>query len=217
MNKVIFIFSLLFLALFSNSQVTEKFDNQKKLIEYLSEKICNEPFSINLKYNEEDNIELIKKKGNLFFKFSNKNLNNIIRSNGKIILNINFSSEEIEIYELTKKEQENCFFTSLFLKEFKFENFNNDLTTKKVSIIASQKKGNYLIKITLDYTNSKSKISFMIGKKISENAEWIKKNNFNLYEESEFRELYNSLFLDDIFNTYKLKEKYKDWEIIDFR
>ena len=217
MNKVIFIFSLLFLSYFSNSQVTEKFDNQKKLIEYLSEKICNEPFSINLKYNEEDNIELIKKKGNLFFKFSNKNLNNIIRSNGKIILNINLSSEEIEIYELTKKEQENCFFTSLFLKEFKFENFNNDLTTKKVSIIASQKKGNYLIKITLDYTNSKSKISFMIGKKISENAEWIKKNNFNLYEESEFRELYNSLFLDDIFNTYKLKEKYKDWEIIDFR
>jgi len=217
MNKVIFIFSLLFLSYFSNSQVTEKFDNQKKLIEYLSEKICNEPFSINLKYNEEDSIELIKKKGNLFFKFSNKNLNNIIRSNGKIILNINLSSEEIEIYELTKKEQENCFFTSLFLKEFKFENFNNDLTTKKVSIIASQKKGNYLIKITLDYTNSKSKISFMIGKKISENAEWIKKNNFNLYEESEFRELYNSLFLDDIFNTYKLKEKYKDWEIIDFR
>ena len=24
-------------------------------------------------------------------------------------------------------------------------------------------------------------------------------------------------FLDEIFNTYKLKEKYKDWEIIDFR
>ena len=217
MNKVIFIFNLLFLVYFSNSQVTEKFDTQKKLIEYLNDKICNEPFSINLKYNEEDSVELIKNKGDLFFKFSNKYFNNIIRSNGKIILNINFSNEEIEIYELTKKEQENCFFTSMFLKEFKFENFNNDLTTKKASIIASQKKSNYLIKITLDYKNSESKISFLIGENINGNNEWIKKTNFNFYEESEFKELYKSFFLDEIFNTYKLKERYKDWEIIDFR
>ena len=84
MNKVIFIFNLLFLVYFSNSQVIEKFDTQKKLIEYLNEKICNEPFSINLKYNKEDSVELIKNKGELFFKFSNKNFNNIIRSNGKI-------------------------------------------------------------------------------------------------------------------------------------
>ena len=58
---------------------------------------------------------------------------------------------------------------------------------------------------------------FLIGENINGNKEWIKRTNFNFYEESEFKELYKSFFLDEIFNTYKLKERYKDWEIIDFR
>jgi len=89
MNKIIFIFFLFFSIYFSNSQPDYKFENKENLITYLDEKLCKQPFSIQIKNSTDYNLELIKNKGNLFFKFSNNSYNNIIKSNGEIILNIN--------------------------------------------------------------------------------------------------------------------------------
>ena len=42
-------------------------------------------------------------------------------------------------------------------------------------------------------------------------------NKIVFYNENEFDEKFNSFFSNDIYNLKKIKEKYLNWEIIDFR
>ena len=105
----------------------------------------------------------------------------------------------------------------MFLKEFKFQNFNNDLTKKEVSIIASQKKNKILIKIILSYENSESKISFKIGENTDNSIKWGNEKKIIFHDLVEFNKLFENIFVLKMFDVNKLKESYKDWEIIDFR
>ena len=207
-NTLIIIF---FFSLFSFSQKRE-FD--KNSTEYIKEIFCNKPFSTNFNTNENFKFQIIHNKNQFYFNHISGDEKIEIKSNGELIINVNHKNEEIEIYSLTEKEKKKCFFISKFLDEFKIiETSNNKITGLLDNI-------DILVKLKIINKSKKNKqldVFYSLHNSKNGNNEPDFFNKIVFYNDNEFDEKFNSFFSNDIYNLKKIKEKYLNWEIIDFR
>ena len=209
MNKTLFI--IFFFSLFSFSQKRE-FD--KSSTENIKEIFCNKPFSTDFNTNENFKFQIIHKKNQFYFNHISGDEKNEIKSNGELIININHKNEEIEIYSLTEKEKKECFFISEFLDEFKIIETSNNKITGLLNKI------DLLVKLKIINKSKKNKqldVFYSLHNSKNGNNEPDFFNKIVFYDENEFDEKFNSFFSNDIYNLKKIKEKYLNWEIIDFR
>ncbi len=218
MFKIILIF--IFSTLFSYSQKKEIKKEKKIVLDYLNSKFCENPFSIQTKKEFDYEMKIIKKKNQLYFEFVQKNYKNEIKSNGEIILKLDHKHEELEIYSLTEKEKEKCFFYSKFIKEFHIEDIKKNKQNNGYFVSGKIEKLNLNIELEIKYplNNKEDKVLYKISseknKKLNDNE---KKQEIIFYEKDEFENNFKELFLYENFNIKSLKEKYNTWEIIDFR
>ena len=209
MNKALII--IFFFSLFSFSQKREFDKNSTK---HIKEIFCNKPFSTDFDTNESFKFQIIHNKDQFYFNHISGDEKNEIKSNGEIIININHKNEEIEIYSLTEKEKKKCFFISKFLDEFKIIETSNNET------IGLLNKINLLVKLKIINKSKKNKqldVFYSLHNSNNGNNEPDFFNKIVFYNENEFNEKFNSFFSNNIFNLKKIKEKYLNWEIIDFR
>lgn len=222
MNRILLI--ILFYSISCFSQNENNFKNKNSTLDYLENIFCNKPFSISV--NEGFSFKLkIKSNRNKFYleHIKGDNRQEIIYNDG-IILKINHKYEEIEIYSLTKKEQKECFFISKFMKEFEIKNIvelNHHKKTKRIEGYIKKLKLNIDLIVPINFQENQSKNrkeNEILNYTISENE----KNNNNyqkiiFYEEQKFNEKFKDDFSKEKFSIKIIKEKFNDWEIIDFR
>ena len=218
MFKIILI--IFFSTLFSYSQKKEIKKEKKIVLDYINSKFCENPFSTQTNKEFDYKMKIIKQKNQLYFEFVQGNYKNEIKSNGEIILKLDHKYEELEIYSLTEKEKEKCFFYSKFIKEFDIEDIKRNKQNNGYLVYGKIEKLNLNIEVEIKYplNNKEDKILYKISsekpKKLNNTG---KKQEIIFYEKYEFENNFKELFSYENFNIKSLKEKYNTWEIIDFR
>ena len=223
MNKILFI--IVFAITFSHSQKKENFSDKKTTLEYLKNTFCENPFStvINLpfkdgSYTSSGFIKIIKNRNQCILEYSNKNEKLDIKCNGKVMLKFDYKYEEIEIFSLTEREQKKCFFEEKI--DFLIEKIQKSKSGNEVMIEASIDNWRFGFEVIYDFLKKEKEILYTIdnSKTWSENWQLTKqKNKIIFYEEKKFQETFSKLFSEEYFNINSIKEKFNDWEIIDFR
>ena len=115
---------------------------------------------------------------------------------------------------MTEKDKKKCFFISKFLDEFKIiESKNNEISglLNKINLLF------YLKIINKSKKHEQLDVFYNLYYNKNENNEWNSLNKIVFYNENDFNKKYNNLFLSENFNLKKIKKKYLNWEIIDFR
>ncbi len=223
MNKILFI--ILFAITLSHSQKRDNFNNKKSTLEYLKNTFCKNPFStvINLPVREKTSnksnfIKIIKNKNQCILEYSNKNEKMKIKCDGKIMLKFDYKYKEIEIFSLTEREQKKCFFEEKI--DFLIEEVKEAKSRNKVLIKGSMGNWKFGFEIIYDFLKKEKEILYTItnSKKWSENSQLKNpENKITFYEEKAFEEKFSKLFSEENFKINAIKEKFNDWEIIDFR
>jgi hypothetical protein len=217
MNKILFIIYLF--VSFSYSQKQENFKNKKTTEDYIKTIFCENPFSTKIKSGFE--LEIIKNRNIFYLEYIQGDYKHEIKCNGEILLKFDYNHEEIEIYSLTEKEQKECFFSSKFIKEFHIQNIQSNQFNNGNIITGELKKNNLKIELDImhEFLKKEEKIIlYNIGEE--ENHNWKStqhKNKIIFYNKQEFKKKFKDVFIENKFNINLIKEKYNDWEIIDFR
>lgn len=219
MNRILLI--ILFSSIYCFSQNENNFKNKKSTLDYLENIFCNKPFSILINEGLSFKVKIKSNRNKFYLEYiKGDNIQEII-CNDDIILKIDHKYEEIEIYSLTKKEQKECFFISKFMKEFEIKNIDELNALKKIEGVIKKLNLNIGLIVPVNFQENQTKNSKekeILNYTISEN-----KKNKNIYqkiifhEEKKFNEKFNDDFSMEKISIKVIKEKFNDWEIIDFR
>jgi len=223
MSKVLFI--ILFAITLSHSQTRDNFSNKKSTLKYLKNTFCENPFStvINFPIINKDStkysfIKIIKNRNQCILEYSQNNEKMEIKCDGKIMLIFDYKYEEIEIFSLTEREQKKCFFEEKI--NFLIEEIKESKSRNKVLVEGKMDNWRFGFEIIYNFLKKEKEILYTIdnSKKWSENLQFKnQKNKIIFYEKKTFEEKFSKLFSEENFKINAIKEKFTDWEIIDFR
>jgi len=211
MNRILLI--ILFSSIYSFSQNENNFKNKNTTLDYIENIFCNKAFSISVTEGFSFKLKIKSNRNKFYLEYIKGDNKQEIIYNDDIILKIDHNYEEIEIYSLTKKEQKECFIISKFMKEFEIININELNHLKKIEAVIKKFNLNIGLIVPINFQENE-----ILNYTISENE---KKNNNNqkiiFYEEQKFNEKFKDYFSKEKFNIKIIKEKFNEWEIIDFR
>jgi len=222
MNKLLLI--IFFSISCSFSQNKEPFKNKKSTLKYLENLLCNNAFYANISFGKLNTII-----------YHNKNIFNIkslsdqieIQSNGKIMLNADENFEELEIYSLTQKEQNECFLISKLLKEFEIKDIQTVFLNRKekeifeTTIKGKIKKNNTEFQIKIKGEKNNFKLDELYINSMPQTVQFYEEDKdffLKFYGKKSWKEnSINLTYLDSIYQELIVFYKQKNWEIIDFR